>query len=74
MRAWLESDPIGLLQCVLSGRIQEAISSLTAGHSSVYRKVKVAVLKAYELVPKAYRQRIETRERVINKIFTLGAV
>ena len=59
----MESDRIGLLQCVLTGRAQEAISSLTAGDSSDYRKVKVAVLKVYELVLDAYHQRIETRER-----------
>lgn len=56
-RGWVESDRIDLLQCVLTGRAQEAFSSLTTGDSSDYQKVKVAVLKAYELVPEAYRQR-----------------
>ena len=45
-----------LLQCVLTGRAQEAFSALSMADSEDYFRVKTAVLKAYELVPKAYRQ------------------
>ena len=44
-----------LLQCVLTGRAQLAYASLSVADSQVYNKVKTAVLKAYELVPEAYR-------------------
>lgn len=47
---------IMLLQCVLVGRAQEALSSLSPADANDYVKVKTAVLKAYELVPESYRQ------------------
>ena len=36
------------MQCVFTGRTQEALSSLSAADSAVYAKVKGVVLKAYE--------------------------
>lgn len=42
---------------MFTGKAQEAYSALNSADSKVYVKVKAAVLKAYELVPKAYRQR-----------------
>ncbi len=56
-RAWSDADRVVLLQCVLSGRAQEAFSALTGPDSNDYSKVKAAVLKSYELVPEAYRPR-----------------
>lgn len=53
-RGWVDSDRTVLLQCVLTGRAQEAFSSMSTSDSSDYGKVKAAVLKAYELVPEAY--------------------
>lgn len=46
-----------LLQCVFTGKAQEAYASLSPEDSLVYDKVKSAVERAYELVPEAYRQK-----------------
>lgn len=46
-----------LLQCVITGKAQEAYSALTIDEAADYETVKSAILKAYELVPEAYRQR-----------------
>lgn len=46
-----------LLQCTLVGKAQEAYASLPVGDCLDFDKVKHAVLRAYELVPEAYRQR-----------------
>ncbi|XP_077977779.1 uncharacterized protein LOC144433347 [Glandiceps talaboti] len=46
-----------LLQSVLIGRAREAFSALPLEQSSDYDLVKDAILKSYELVPEAYRQR-----------------
>ena len=46
-----------LLQCVLKGKAQEAYSALSVDECSNYDRVKQAILKAYELVPEAYRQK-----------------
>ncbi|XP_033970581.1 uncharacterized protein LOC117470127 isoform X2 [Trematomus bernacchii] len=54
---WPEDVWAILLQCKLVGKAQEACSSLSVEDSLVYENVKGAVLRAYELVPEAYRQR-----------------
>ncbi len=46
-----------LLQCKLIGNAQEVCASLPVDTSLNYDVVKVAVLRAYELVPEAYRQK-----------------
>uniref|UniRef100_A0A8C6T4W0 CCHC-type domain-containing protein n=1 Tax=Neogobius melanostomus TaxID=47308 RepID=A0A8C6T4W0_9GOBI len=46
-----------LLQCVFTGKAQEAYASLSPEDSLLYEKVKSAVERAYELVPEAYRQK-----------------
>ena len=46
-----------MLQAVLTGKAQVAYSSMSAEESASYDKVKQAILKAYELVPEAYRQK-----------------
>lgn len=46
--------------CVLTGRAQEAYLALSDAESRKHSSVKVAVLKAYELVPEAYRQRFRS--------------
>ncbi|KAK5921567.1 hypothetical protein CgunFtcFv8_018924 [Champsocephalus gunnari] len=61
-REWSEANNTLLLQCVLTGRAQEAYSALTVADSKVYLMVKTAVLRAYELVPEAYRQRFRSWE------------
>ncbi len=54
---WPENEQTLLLQCVLTGKAQKAYSSLSVHDSQKYLKVKDAVLKAFELVPEAYRQK-----------------
>jgi hypothetical protein len=49
-----------LLQSVLRGRAQEIYSSLSITQSADYKTVKEAILKAYELVPEAYRQKFRS--------------
>ncbi|XP_013889416.1 uncharacterized protein LOC106536648, partial [Austrofundulus limnaeus] len=46
-----------LLQCKIKGKAQEVVASLPLVDTLDYEKVKAAILKAYELVPEAYRQR-----------------
>ena len=48
-----------LLQNVLVGKAQEIYGSLSVEQSSNYENVKEAILKAYELVPEAYRQKVQ---------------
>ena len=62
-RKWPEGDQALMLQCVLTGRAQEAYSTLSAADCKVYKRVKSAMLKAYELVPEAYRQRFRGWKR-----------
>ncbi|KAE8289494.1 hypothetical protein D5F01_LYC11196 [Larimichthys crocea] len=42
------------LRCKLTGRAQEACSSLSVEDGLDYNKVKSAIMRAYELVPEAY--------------------
>ena len=54
---WTDSECALLLQSVLTGKAQEAFAALTPIDSRSYAKIKEAVLKIYEMVPEAYRQR-----------------
>uniref|UniRef100_A0A4W6FVS0 Gypsy retrotransposon integrase-like protein 1 n=1 Tax=Lates calcarifer TaxID=8187 RepID=A0A4W6FVS0_LATCA len=62
-RDWSDAERTLLLQCVLTGKAQEAYSALSVAESKVYVSVKTAVLKAYELVPEAYRQKFRSWEK-----------
>ena len=53
---WPKESWVILLQSVLVGKAQEIYGSLSLEQSSNYEHVKEATLKAYELVPEAYRQ------------------
>lgn len=57
---WSDSNRVLLLQCVLTGKAQEAFCSLAAVPNLQYSTVKDAVLKSFELVPEAYRRRFRT--------------
>ena len=46
-----------LLQSVIIGKAREIYTQLTVAQSSSYDTVKELILKAYELVPEAYRQK-----------------
>ena len=52
-----------LLQCKLVGKAQEVCASLTVDQSLDYETVKKTILRAYELVPEAYRQRFRSTEK-----------
>ena len=53
---WPKESWVLLLQSVLVGKAQEIYGSLSVEQCSNYEHVKEAILKAYELVPEAYRQ------------------
>ncbi|XP_051889476.1 uncharacterized protein LOC127580286 [Pristis pectinata] len=46
-----------MVQSVIKGKAQKAYSALSVEDAAEYTKVKQAILKAYELVPEAYRQK-----------------
>ncbi len=58
-----------LLQCRLIGKAQEVCSALSINDSLDYEKVKSAVLRAYELIPEAYRQKFSTHAKTANQTF-----
>ena len=62
-RGWPDVDRTTMLQCVLTGKAQEAYSALSVTSSICYDSVKAAVLKAYEMVPESYRQRFRRGRR-----------
>ncbi len=58
-----------LLQCSLTRKAQEVCSALPIGSSLDYDFVKSAVLRAYELVPEAYKQRFRTHSKTVNQTY-----
>ena len=58
--AWPKEVWTLLLQSALLGKAREAYSALSVDQSSDYDIVKSAVLRAYELVPEAYRQKFRS--------------
>ena len=52
---WPEDNWALLLQSSLVGKAREVYSALSVDESSQYETVKNTILKAYELVPEAYR-------------------
>jgi len=65
-RSWSNSDRTLLLQSVLTGKAQEAYASLD-WENITCESVKAAVLKAYDLVPEAYRQHFRTSQKRANQ-------
>uniref|UniRef100_A0A674NL88 Gypsy retrotransposon integrase-like protein 1 n=1 Tax=Takifugu rubripes TaxID=31033 RepID=A0A674NL88_TAKRU len=59
-----------LLQSVLDGKAQQVYSSLSPDDCGDYNRVKLAVLRAYELVPEAYRQRFRRLRKRHDHTFT----
>ncbi|KAL2081327.1 hypothetical protein ACEWY4_023180 [Coilia grayii] len=55
-REWPVEEWVTLIRRELTGKGQEAYTSLAFGDSCEYETVKRAVLRAYDLVPEAYRQ------------------
>lgn len=58
-----------LLQRVFVGKAQDAYASLPPDLSLDYEQEKAAVLRAYELVPEAYRQKFRRFKRTYNQIY-----
>ncbi|XP_029975991.1 uncharacterized protein LOC115409133 [Salarias fasciatus] len=58
-----------LLHCKLTGKAQEVVSALSLEDSLKYDKVKATVLRAYELVPEAYRQGFRQHKKATNQTF-----
>ena len=58
-----------LLQTVLTGKAQRAYASLPTENCADYDLVKAAVLKSFELVPEAYRQRFRTQRKKENQSY-----
>ena len=56
-----------MLQSVLVGKASEAFSSLSVEQSANYDHVKTAILKAYELVPEAYRQKFRNARKLFDQ-------
>ena len=53
----------------LVGKAQEVCTALSIDHSLDYAKVKTTVLRAYELVPEAYRQKFRNHVNTANQTF-----
>ena len=64
---WPKESWTLLLQSVFIGKAREIYSAMPLDKCSNYDEVKQAVLKAYELVPEAYRQRFRTSKRQDNQ-------
>lgn len=58
-----------LLQCSLVGKAQEVISALSLEDSLDYDVVKSTVLRVYELVPEAYRQRFRSHAKTSRQTY-----
>ena len=52
-----------VLQSGLVGKARAVYSALSVEDSSQYDTVKMSILKAYELVPEAYRQRFRNTKK-----------
>ena len=63
---WPKGTCVMLLQTVLKGKAQEIFSALDPIQCSEYTTVKDAILKTYELVPEAYRQKFRRYKKFDN--------
>jgi hypothetical protein len=66
---WPKESWTMLLQSVLLGKAREIFSQLTVEDSGEYDTVKQLILKGYELVPEAYRQKFRVLCKSSNKTF-----
>lgn len=58
-----------LLQCKLMGKAQDVCATLSLEDSVNDEVVKLAILRAYELVPEAYRQQFRCHKKSSNQSF-----
>lgn len=62
-QTWDDSFRALMLQCTLTGRAQRAFTALSVEDSRNYETIKAAVLRAFELIPEAYRQRFRSMRK-----------
>ena len=67
---WPQDAWMLLLQSFLVGKAQEVYSGMSIEQSSQYNHVKTAILKAYELVPEAYRQNFRNYKKGEKQTYT----
>ena len=56
-----------MLQSVIRGKAQQTYSALSTTQAADYTVVKASILKAYELVPEAYRQKFRNLRKANNQ-------
>ena len=61
-----------LLQTVLTGKAQRVYATLPTENCADYELVKAAILKSFELVPEAYRQKFRTQRKKERKPILCG--
>ncbi|XP_059812926.1 reticulocyte-binding protein homolog 2a-like [Hypanus sabinus] len=68
---WPKEQWVVLLQSVLKGKAQRAYTALSMEEEEVenYDKVKAAILRTYELVPEAYRQKFRNLKKGWNQTY-----
>ena len=67
---WPEDKLTLLLHSALKGRALEVFTALTDEESNDYEVVKESILRAYELVPEAYRVKFRNYTKVANVTFS----
>ena len=66
---WPKDQWVLLVQSVLTGRAREVYTQLSVDQASNYDLVKEYIMKAYELVPEAYRQKFRHWRKENNQTF-----
>ncbi|XP_068213735.1 serologically defined colon cancer antigen 8-like [Palaemon carinicauda] len=67
--SWPESMWTTLVQCRLISKAQKVYAALSEETSAEYEQVREIILKAYELVPEAFRQRFRNLRKLYNCTF-----
>ncbi|XP_072899713.1 uncharacterized protein [Hemitrygon akajei] len=69
---WPKEQWVALLQSVLKGKAQRAYAALSMEEEEVenYEKVKEGILRTYELVPEAYRQKFRNLKKGWNQTYS----
>lgn len=66
---WPKEYWVMLLQSVLVGKAREIYTQLSVEQAASYDEVKDLILKGYELVPEAYRQKFRNYEKVSSQTY-----
>ncbi|XP_059815949.1 uncharacterized protein LOC132387591 [Hypanus sabinus] len=70
IQKWPRDKWVVLLQSVLKRKAQRAYAALSMEVAEDYEEAKLAILRAYELVPEAYRQEFRDLRKQWNQTFT----